>query len=288
MSPISSRKIVPCSACSNFPVWRARRAGKRTLLVPEQFRFDQLRRNCGTVQSNERTRGSRTAFMQSARNQFFARASFSQNANSRLARRHALDLGHDFAHDLRSPNDFVLAQALPKLPVFRFQTPQFEHILHCEQKLFRGDRFFQKVERPKPRGANRHFNVRLARHHDHRNRDALRPEVFEKRKPIFAGHDHVGEDQIKVLRLGKFECLERVVANRRFVARQAECARQARPECWVRHPQSEDWLSAALVAPRGCVHATDLRSAVCPDSAAVQSRMLSRVRTHCRTLILPP
>ena len=39
-------------------------------------------------------------------------------------------------------------------------------------------------------------------------------------------HDYVGEDQIKVMRLGNFERLQCAVANRSFVARQAECARK--------------------------------------------------------------
>ncbi len=56
----------------------------------------------------------------------------------------------------------------------------------------------------------------------------MRFEFFEKRQPIFAGHDHVGEDQVEGLCLGQFQSFVGVVADGGFVAFQTKGARKRR------------------------------------------------------------
>ena len=55
---------------------------------------------------------------------------------------------------------------------------------------------------------------------------AQRLEIFEKRKAVFAGHDHVGEHHIEALRLDQFERARGVVAHRGLVSGEPESARE--------------------------------------------------------------
>ena len=72
---------------SNMP---AGRPGERTLLMPKQFRLNQLRRDRRAVQRDKWARRSRTLFVQRARHQFLARPRFSKDANPCLAGSYSL------------------------------------------------------------------------------------------------------------------------------------------------------------------------------------------------------
>src|SRR5664279_5347867 len=54
MSPISSRKSVPPSACSKRPALRACAPCKGALLVAEELRLDQVAGDCRHVDGHER------------------------------------------------------------------------------------------------------------------------------------------------------------------------------------------------------------------------------------------
>ena len=160
--------------------------------------------------------------MQRARDELFSRAGFTENADAGFARGYALHLRHHAAHGLAFPDDFVFAETVCEVAIFAFEPAEFQRILDGEQQFFSGDRFFQKIERAEPRGANRHLDVRLTRHHDDRSSHALRFELFEQREAVFAGHHHVGENQIEGLRLGQIQSLVCVVAHGSFVTFQTK------------------------------------------------------------------
>ncbi len=204
----------------------AGRAGERSFFVSEQFGFNQLRRNRGTVQRDERTAGSRTALMQSARDQFLSGAGFTENADARFARRHALYLRHDAAHGLALPDDLMFAEAARQVAILTLEAAELECVFHGKQKFFGRDWLFQEVEGTEASRPHSHFNVCLARHHDDWSRHALRFEFFEKRQAVFAGHHNVGEYQVERLRLGQVQSLICVVADGGFMPFQTKCSRQ--------------------------------------------------------------
>jgi hypothetical protein len=105
------------------------RPGERSLLVPEEFRLDQLRRNRRAVQGHKCPTGSRAALVDRPRHKLFPGARFSQNADPRLARRDAIELRHNTLHGCALPNDFVLAQALLELAVLALKALQLQRIL---------------------------------------------------------------------------------------------------------------------------------------------------------------
>ena len=101
--------------------------------MSEEFRFNQLTRYSRAVQCDEWPGGTRAPLMNGPRNQLFARARFSQNANSALAGRHPLQLRHHAAHDLALPDNFMLAQPVSQLSIFALESLQLKHILNREQ-----------------------------------------------------------------------------------------------------------------------------------------------------------
>ena len=103
--------------------------------------------------------------------------------------------------------------------VFGFQAGELERILHRDQKFFRGQRLFQKIQRAQPRRPDRHLNMRLPAHHHHRRSDAGSLQVFQQRQPVAARHHHVAQNQIEWLRAGQLQRAYSVVADHGLVAR---------------------------------------------------------------------
>src|SRR6266849_3963790 len=82
--------------------------------------------------------------MDGARNQLLARARLAENADARLARRHALHLRHHTLHGFAFPNDLVLANALAQVPVLVLQALDLQDVLDGQQQLVGGKRFLEK------------------------------------------------------------------------------------------------------------------------------------------------
>jgi len=83
-----------------------------------KIRFDQLAGDGSAVERDKRPRAARAFFVQRARHQLLPRAGLAQNADARLARRDALDLGHHFLHRRAGPDQFVPAHAAAQIAVF--------------------------------------------------------------------------------------------------------------------------------------------------------------------------
>src|ERR1700730_17782750 len=98
--------------------------------MSEEFRFNQLTRYSRAVQCDEWPGGTRASFMNGPSNQLFARARFSQNANSAFAGRHPLQLHHHAAHGLALPDNFMPAQPVSQLSIFALASLRDTHILN--------------------------------------------------------------------------------------------------------------------------------------------------------------
>src|SRR3954467_2206041 len=110
-------------------------SGERTFFVADKFGFDQLGRNRGAIQSDERPRSARTFLMNGAGNQFLAGAGFSENADAGVGDGNTIELCHDVLHGLASPDNFVFSEALAKLKIFGLQALKLEHVFNGEQKF---------------------------------------------------------------------------------------------------------------------------------------------------------
>jgi hypothetical protein len=73
-----------------LPLPAHRCAGERSLLMPEQFGFDQLRRQSGAIDGDE-TPTTTASFMNGARDQLLTGSRFSSNQNRGISFSHLLD-----------------------------------------------------------------------------------------------------------------------------------------------------------------------------------------------------
>src|SRR5208282_178609 len=137
-------------------------AGERSFFVAEQFGFNQLRRNRGAVQRDERSAGPRTALMQRPRHQFFSRAGLAENADASFAGGYTFHLCHHAAHGLAFPYNLVFAEAALEVAILALEAAELERVLHGEQQFLGGGRFIKKDERAEARGAHGHLDVLLA------------------------------------------------------------------------------------------------------------------------------
>ena len=149
MSLFELTQVPQCSTC------------ERPLLVAKKLRFDQLRWNSCTVQRNESATSARALLVQRARNQFLARPGFAIDANPRFAGSNPFNLCHYTLHSLTRGNDLVFADAAAQFSILNFEAFQLQRILDRQQKPFRRERLFKKIECAQPRGLHRHLYVRL-------------------------------------------------------------------------------------------------------------------------------
>src|SRR5262249_16943222 len=187
---------------------------KRALFMAEQLRFDQLRRDRRAVQRYVGTVATAAFFVNRAGDQLFARAGFTQDADTGFAGGHAFHLGQQLAHLVAGKNHPRTAQLLPELPVFLLELLHLQSVLQGEQQLVSGERFFQEVERAQLRSLHRHLDMRLARHHDHRSSYTRGFDLLEQRKTVHREHNHVRKDQVKALALDHLQRLEGIAADR--------------------------------------------------------------------------
>src|SRR5207302_471682 len=204
------------------------RAGEGAFFVAEKFGLDQFRGDGRTIERDEGMLAPRRFLVNRARDEFFSRSGFAENADARFAGGHALDLRQQLFHGGTGADQFVLAKTPAQFAVFVFEPRQAQSVFHGDEQLVGGERLFQKIERPEFRGFHRHFDIRLPRdEHDGRFHSGLL-QIVEQLHAAFAGHDHVRKNQIESVGAKKFDGTVGIIANRGFVPSQPEGARERR------------------------------------------------------------
>jgi len=87
---------VPASACSNLPGFLLRGPGERALLVAEELRFDQLLRDGGAVDLDERLPGPQAMGVDGPGHELLARAALPVDEDGGVGRRDLEDLFQRF------------------------------------------------------------------------------------------------------------------------------------------------------------------------------------------------
>src|ERR1700741_2406214 len=224
MSPISSRKSVPPSACSNLPTWRPAAPVKAPFSWPK---------------SSDSISSAGTAAQLRVMKAFSRRGDFSWMARAtsslpvpvspRIETR--VSLAATFSICARS---LVMAGPDPsksRLPrrwggprVSSLAAGQLEGIVDREEKLVGSEWLLEKVQSAEARGFYGHFDVRLAGDENDRSLHPGFFEFFEELKTRFTGHDYVRKDEVEVLVADQFGGAEGVVADRGIVTGEAEGA----------------------------------------------------------------
>ncbi len=138
-SPISSRNNVPLSASSNFPGLRAGSAGKRALLVSEQFALQQIFRNRRAVDLDEGAGGALRMFVNGAGDQIFSDAAFAAQQHRGIGRRDALDQRQHGLHFVAMRDDVgvgvAASQRLAQRAVFFAQAVRIEFLANHQHEF---------------------------------------------------------------------------------------------------------------------------------------------------------
>src|ERR1700693_1250047 len=170
-------KDCPLVGQLEFSKFLIRRAGKRTALMPEQLRLQQVPRNRGAVDRDKRGLFAGAQKVNGPRDQLLSRSALSPKKHGSLARSDLLNDIEEFHQFYAFSNDFRELQVVFKLVfhdhVFGHQLPVFERFLNGQQEMFGFERLGDKVVGAVPDRLDRRFNRAESGHHDHRNQRVI-------------------------------------------------------------------------------------------------------------------
>ena len=110
-------------------------AGERAFFVPEELGFDEFGRHRGTVQRDERRVLPERTFVNRPCYQFLPGAGLSENAHSRFARCHAVNLRLELFHCRAVADQRVLAEPFLQFAIFGFEARQPQRIFDRDEQL---------------------------------------------------------------------------------------------------------------------------------------------------------
>ncbi len=169
-------------------------AGERTFFVTEQFGLEQIRSECGRVQRDEGLAGARAVTMQGAGDQFLARAGFAGDQHGHAGARQPADGAKHFLHRRRLSQHFGNAA--------RFGADFFDAFLllgcatHQVDGLIDVERLRQVFEGAALVRGDGAVEIRVRRHHDHRQLRLAVVNLGQQFEAAAAGHANVGDQHI--------------------------------------------------------------------------------------------
>jgi hypothetical protein len=204
------------------------RAGERAFLVAEEFGLDQLARDGGAVERDERPGVARASLMKRAGDELLASAGIAENADAGFAGGDTIDLSHNAAHGFTRVDDLMLADTLSQFAILILEAFELKHVVDGEEQLAGGERLLEEIDCAELGGADGHLDIGLAGDHHDRQGDAEVAEIFKEREAVLARHDDVREHHVERLRFDQIERAARVIADGGFVTGEAEGAREGR------------------------------------------------------------
>ncbi len=189
MSPISSRKSVPPSACSNLPVRSRDRAGERALHVPEQLALDQLGRDRGAVDLDERRRRGAGERWWSARATSSLPVPFSPVISTRaVGRAHPLDqlAAPPGAPGSAPPSRSGVSATARSRSFSAVELALRQRVPQRDQQAVGVERLLQEVEGAALGRLHRRGDGAVPRDHHHERRRVLLPQAGERLEAVDA------------------------------------------------------------------------------------------------------
>jgi hypothetical protein len=175
-------------------------AGQASLAVAEQFALNQFFGNSRAVDLDEGLAGAGAGGVDRVRDQFLARAAFSENEHAPVGGRHQPQLLPQRLHRNALPDNAELGVAGFLEPVeFEFEPPLLDCVMQHHGNLFDGQRLFEKIESSELGRSHRGFDSAVPRNDHHfraiGERNFLDPrqrlEAVHARQPDIQQHDIV-------------------------------------------------------------------------------------------------
>ena len=202
MSPISSRKSVPPSACSNFPI--------RCFVAPVKEPFSWPKSSLsmsseGMAAQLTSTRGpglAGRAVVDPLGDELLPRPRLARDEHAGLGRGHALDGvldaadGGALAQDRRQLRIGPLGDGLLHPAVLRLELAAVHRVADGEEEAVEVGRLLDKVEGAELRRLHRRLDRAVAGDHDDGELGELLAQGLQHLHPVALGHLHVEEDEV--------------------------------------------------------------------------------------------
>ena len=186
---------MPPSACSNRPRRSSVGAGKCALFVTEQLGLEQVGRERGRVERNERLGGARAVTVQGARDQFLAGAGLAGDQHRHARARQPADGAKHFLHRRRVAEHLRDAARLGGGSARR-AAPGEAARRTSSIGLIDVERLRQVFERAALVGRHRAVEIGVRGHDDHRQARPLGADLLEQLESAAARHADVGHQHV--------------------------------------------------------------------------------------------
>ena len=175
------------------------RAGEAALHVAKQLAFDQLRRNCGTIDLDERRGSARAERVNRARHELLTGAVIPRDQNPRRRGRDLFDQADHVTNRLARADDLVLrADFLLEPYVFGDEHDVLQGVPQRQQNAIGVERFLEEIVRAELGRFDRRLDGAMAGdHHDLRLRVQL-PDALQRLQPVHSFHLDVEKHQMRL------------------------------------------------------------------------------------------
>ena len=175
-------------------------AGEGALLVTEEFAFDEVARDRGHVDGDERSFLALAVIVQGARDQFLAGAGFAGDHHREIGLHEARERAIDFLHGGRTPHQRHALDLVMRI-AFGAGTRRVQRAADDGDQLLQVEGLRQVVVSAALGRLDRGHERVLRAHHDDRQVGPQLLDARQKLEGVFVGHDDVGDDEVAVARL---------------------------------------------------------------------------------------
>ena len=204
MSPTSSRKIVPRSACSNLPTCFSVAPVNDPFSWPNSSDSISSSGIAAQFTCTNRSPAAQAVAVDRARDQLLADAALALDQHRRVGRRRAADRSHDLPQRAAVADHLVpdFDRALQR-PVLVAQLPLIQRVAQADQHPVAGERLLDEIERALLGRLDRRADRAVAGDDDDRQRLVHRAQPLEHFEAVHAGHLDVEQHQVGRLALGE-------------------------------------------------------------------------------------
>ena len=208
MSPISSRKIVPRSACSNLPICFSVAPVNEPLLVAEQLGLDQVVGNRRAVDLHEPLPAAQAVAVDQARHQLLADAALAADEHRRVrsAPRGAPPPAPAASRGSRRPSGGAPRPGAPELAVLVREAALVERVADGHEHALGRQRLLEEVERPALGRLDGRGDRPVPEIITTGVASAIALMPLEHLEAVHAGHLDVEEDEVGRLALDAARC----------------------------------------------------------------------------------
>ena len=234
------------------------RAGKRALLVSEQFAFEQIFRNRRAVDFDEGAGGALRMLVNGAGDQIFSDAAFAAEQHGGVGRRHALDQREHGLHFVALRDDVVVgvavAQRFAQRAIFLAQAVRIEFLANHQDEFGERKRLGDEVARADFHRFDGRFDRAVGRHHHHGQRGVHALHGLQKFQAAHSRQAQVGHHEVGLFADQKLQTGFRVRRRVDDESLLRQAAARAAASSWLRLRRRGWWLFSHISGSKTAIN----------------------------------